>query len=273
MGWTEVGAGCYARRYDSFDVTVGAIVGADGVVVVDSLSSLAQGARLRDDVRKLSRRPIRAVVNTHWHFDHCFGNAEVAGRSADVWGHETLPGMLAEHGATVRDWLAEQGPDWAAAMATLVIVPPSRTLTQTATIHLGDRAVVLRHLGRGHTDGDVLVQVPDADVVYAGDLVEQSGPPSFGDDSFPLEWPTTLGRLAELLTFSTAVVPGHGEVVDRAFVARQQADIGVVAETLRELAAAGAGERDAQAADWPYPAEHLTQAIRRGLHHASLPPS
>lgn len=272
MGWTEVGAGCYARRYESFDVTVGAVVGADGVLVVDSRSSLAEGARLRDDVRELTRLPVRWVVNTHWHFDHCFGNAELASGTADVWGHETVPGMLAEHGDTVRTWLARQGPAWSAAMAALVVVPPNRTLARTATVDVGDRAVELLHLGRGHTDGDLVVHVADADVVYAGDLIEQSGPPAFGDDSFPLDWPTTLDRLTSQLTSSTAVVPGHGAVVDRGFVTRQRAELGVVADTIRELAAAGAGEVEALAASWPYPAEHLTHAIRRGLAHASGSP-
>lgn len=269
MGWSEVGPGCYARRYESFDVTIGAIVGADGVVVIDTRSSLTEGAELLEDVRRLSRLAVRWVVNTHWHFDHCFGNAEVAGRTADVWGHDTLPGMLAEHGGTARDWLAEQGPDWAAAMEALVVLPPSRTLARTATIDVGDRVVELHHLGRGHTDGDIVVRVADAEVLYAGDLVEQSGPPAFGDDSFPLDWPATLGRLSGLLSVGTAVVPGHGAVVDRAFVAQQQADLGVVADTIRQLAAADASEDDALAADWPYPADHLTHAIRRGLAQAS----
>lgn len=271
MGWMEVGPGCFARRYESFDVTVGAIVGAAGVAVVDTRSSRTQGAELGDHVRRLSRQPVRWVVNTHWHFDHCFGNAEFARDAAEVWGHETVPDMLAQNAGTVSEWLAHQSPEWADAMATLVVTPPNRTLTRTATIDLGDRGIELLHLGRGHTDGDVVVRVTGADVVYAGDLVEQSGPPAYGDDSFPLEWPGTLDRLAALLTSDTAVVPGHGAVVDRDFVTAQRTEIGQVADTIRRLAAAGAGPDDTAAADWPYPPEHLGEAVRRGLAQATSP--
>lgn len=268
MSWTEVGVGCFARRYASFDVTIGAVVGADGLLVVDTRAGPFEADELLADLRELSPLPVRWVVNTHWHFDHSFGNARF--EPAEVYGHETVPAMLASHAEIERARLAEQSEEWARQMAELVVVPPSRTFTSVATVPLGDRIVELVHGGRGHTDGDIAVRVPDADVVFLGDLVEQSGPPAYGLDSYPLDWPATLEVLSGLLTGSTAVVPGHGDVVDEAFVARQHAELRDVSELIRRLYAGGVDvERAVEdgGAEWPYPPDTLSEAVRRGYTH------
>ena len=97
----------------------------------------------------------------------------------------------------------------------------------------------LIHPGRGHTAGDLVVRVPDADVMLGGDLIEESDPPFIGDDSWPMEWPTTLDLVLSLMTDRTVVVPGHGQVVDRDFVQDQRAELGTIAETIRDLASRG----------------------------------
>ena len=111
------------------------------------------------------------------------------------------------------------------------VVLPDRTFSSAAVVDLGDRVLELVHPGRAHTSGDLVVRVADADVLVAGDLVEESGPPAYGPDSFPMEWPLALDVCLQLCTDRTVVVPGHGAPVDRAFVMDQRADIGVVAET------------------------------------------
>ncbi|MGH3490185.1 MAG: MBL fold metallo-hydrolase, partial [Actinopolymorphaceae bacterium] len=181
-GWTEVGPGCFARRYPSYDLTIGVVVGADGILVVDTRASLGEADELGADLRRLSPAPVRWVVDTHWHFDHCFGNARFT--EAVIYGHESVPAMLEARADDVRTELSARSAEWAQEMAALEVVPPGRTFASVAMIDLGDRVVELVHPGRGHTEGDVVVRVPDADVVYAGDLVEESGPPSYGDDSY-----------------------------------------------------------------------------------------
>ena len=88
---------------------------------------------------------------------------------------------------------------------------PTREIAVATAIDLGDRRVEIAHLGRGHTDGDLVVVVPDADVLFAGDLIESAGPPSFGPDSVPDEWPATVDAVIGLMTAATLAVPGHGE--------------------------------------------------------------
>ena len=139
-------------------------------------------------------------------------------------------------------------------------------------LDLGDRMVELIHPGRGHTAGDLVVRVPDADVLLAGDLVEESvvrqGVPGFGPDCYPLEWPLSLDIVLSLTTAASVVVPGHGAPVDREFVEEQRNSIGVVAETIRDLATRGVPLAEAlETGQWPYPREELTDAVRRGYEH------
>ncbi len=102
----------------------------------------------------------------------------------------------------------------------MTIKPPTVTFRDALDLHLGGRDIRLWHPGLGHTDSDIVVLVDD--VVVAGDLVEEGAPPSFGD-SFPRAWVETLGLLAG--TISGTVVPGHGDIVDKAFVLTQRDEI------------------------------------------------
>lgn len=266
LRWTEVGDRCYVRRYDSFDLSVGVVEGTEGLAVIDTRASLVEGRELRADVRRLSALPVRAVVNTHVHFDHVFGNAAFAG--VPVVAHESVPVSLPRH----REWVlaaiaadADGDPRYAA-MASTPVRGPDQTFSSVSTVHLGDRVLELVHPGRGHTDGDVVVRVVDADVVYAGDLLEETDHPSYGEDCWPLEWPATLELLEQLVGASTVLVPGHGAPVDREFLRDQRGDVATVAGQLRELAAQGMGVDDAlRAGTWPYPVEDLRLAVERGL--------
>jgi glyoxylase-like metal-dependent hydrolase (beta-lactamase superfamily II) len=259
MTWHEVAERCFQRRYSEFDVTVGVILGAAGAVVVDTRASVAQGARLRDDLRRFGvDRPV--IVNTHGHFDHCFGNAAFTGPR---WGHASLPGYLA---GTARAMLAREFPEWARAVRDDRLAPPDRLVTDTAELDLGDRRVELRYFGRGHTDGDLVVWVPDAGCAFTGDLVETSGPPAYGADAFPLEWPDTLAALVGALagTPDDVLVPGHGPPAGRGVATRQLEEITLVARRAREWHAAGLDPEAALAEPgWPYPAELLHDAVHR----------
>ncbi len=86
------------------------------------------------------------------------------------------------------------------------MLAPTHTVRTEAVLDVGGRQVVLRHPGRGHTDADLVVRVPDADLLVAGDLVEQAGPPAF-EDSYPLQWPDALAELARSISPATVVVP------------------------------------------------------------------
>ncbi len=263
--FVEVADRVYVLRYPVLDVNVGLVEGDGAALVVDTLSTPEQAAELAGAIRTVTRDPL-TIVNTHHHFDHCFGNATLTGDPAAVWAHRAAAAHLREEGERWRrqayEDYVDSEPELAAGLADVSVLAPGQAVHDEATLDVGGRRVVLRHLGRGHTDGDLVVLVPDADAVLAGDLVEESGPPDFGD-AYPLEWPETLAALAHLLGPASVVVPGHGAPVDRAFVLAQHAELTRLDWLIRDGDADGA-PAEAVAAHAPFgPATSLV-AVKRG---------
>ncbi|HUQ79138.1 MAG TPA: MBL fold metallo-hydrolase [Patescibacteria group bacterium] len=260
-GWIEVGDQVFVRRYAFFDQNIAVVLGEDGLLVVDTRMTHRQADEIVTDLRRLSRLPVRAVVNTHGHHDHAFGNHVF--RPAPIWGHLRCATMIASTGDRQRAEVAAALPDFAADLAAVVLDPPDRTLETSAIVPFdaGGRLVELRYLGRGHTDNDIVVLIPDAAVLLAGDLLENDATPSFGD-SFPIEWPATVERLVDLA--AGAVVPGHGSVGDRGFVVRQMIEFRTIAE-LALLVHGGALGLDAAVLRTPYPAADAREPLERAL--------
>ena len=274
-GFVEIADRVWVARFESFDVNVGVVGGERGLVVVDTRASEPEGRVALDLVRRLGAGEVVAVVNTHQHFDHTFGNVVFteAYDGLPVIAHDAAAEALATTGPALQQ-LARTDTETpgAADIAAARIVLPTETFSSARALDLGDRMVELVHPGRGHTAGDIVLRVPDADLVFAGDLVEESAKrnavPGFGDDCFPMEWPATLDLLISLLTPDSVVVPGHGLPVGKDFVDEQRSAIGVVAETIRDLASRGVPVGAAlAAAQWPYPPEDLATAVRRGYEH------
>lgn len=261
-GWAEVADGVFQRRYQPLDISVCVVRGGEGLVVVDTRSSPQQADEVRADLRELGDLPVVAVVNTHAHFDHTFGNQRFTG--LPIYGHRLVPAHLDAYEAPMlARWVAEREEpveEWAA----VEITPPTVLVGDAYRLEVGERTVELLHLGRGHTDNDLVLHVPDASAWLVGDLVEESGPPMYGSGCFPLEWPATCATLADGVDLSEVVVPGHGRPVDRAFVLAQQAQLAAVADLLDELHADGVpAERalEAGAGRWALPPEGLEPAV------------
>ena len=265
--FVEVADRIWVARYAWADANITAVGGDRGLVVVDTHASTAAGRQVVEDVRRVGAGEVVAVVNTHWHWDHSFGNAAFreAFPHVPIHAHEDAAAQLAADGERARQSFVDAG-DHADEMAATEIVVPDRTFSSAAVLDLGDRAVELVFPGRGHTSGDLVVRVPDADVVMAGDLVEESAKPWIGEDSYPLEWPLTLDIVLGLTTPRTVVVPGHGVPVDRDFVETQRHEIGLIGETIRHLASSGVPAGEAVAAgEWPWDApDSIANAVKRG---------
>lgn len=272
----EIADRVWVARHEWFDVNVTLVGGTDGLVLVDTHASDLAARGVVDEVRRLGVGAVTAVVNTHEHFDHTFGNAAILAAYAGVpiHAHEHAAAHTVSAGERVKDAYRTASPADPRADEVLatVIVAAEHTFSSAIVLELGDRQLELVHPGRGHTAGDLVVRIPDADVVLAGDLVEESttrqAVPGFGPDCFPLEWPLSLDVVLSLTTTESVVVPGHGAPVDRDFVEEQRNAIGVVAETARDLAGRGVRVDDAlAAAQWPYPPEELAHAVRRVYEH------
>lgn len=230
MAWLEVGDRVFTRHFEFLDQQIGVVLGGKDVLVVDTRSTPAQAREVTSELLELTPNPISIVVDTHWHWDHAFGNS--AFRPASIWGHLRTAERLRSGGEASRAELIEELPDLAEDFRSVVIDPPDHTFTDRATVMVGDRTVELAFHGRAHTDADITVFVPDAKVLFAGDLLENGSPPSFGD-SYPIEWPDAVERLLPLAT--GAVVPGHGAVGDHAFVVAQLAAFRGLVELARNV--------------------------------------
>lgn len=236
--WREVGPGVLVRRHRVLDLNVTLVLGDDRALLVDTHAHAGYARELVAAVREISTLPW-VVALTHAHFDHCFGNATVieAQPDAEIWAHSGCLDALARDGELQREiaagWFLEAGLEGdAQAVRQVVVTPPTHTFATDVQLDLGGRVVTLAHPGRGHTDHDVVVQVPDGGVSIVGDLVEQGAPPSF-EDAYPLDWPVTLSGLLPQL--QGVVVPGHGDVVDPGYAADQRDDLAAVAEAARAL--------------------------------------
>ncbi len=277
-GFAEVADRVWVATLEWCSVNVTVIAGSLGAIIVDTGASGDVGARVADDVRRLGVGDVLAVVDTHWHFDHSFGNDALlaAWPQARLIAHETAAAELAEWGEPWRRRAADDPAEpHAAELDATILRVPGETFSAVTVLDLGDRQVEVLHPGAGHTGGDAVLRVGDVDTVVVGDLVEAtpdggSATPAFGPDSHPLAWPSALDVVLDLLTPATVVVPGHGGIVDRDLVEQQRNEIGLVAQGIRDAAAAGVPVEEALAhGEWPYPTQALAEAVRRG--YAALP--
>ncbi|MER7457458.1 MBL fold metallo-hydrolase [Micromonospora sp. NPDC126480] len=246
-------------------VNVTLVVGDGEALLVDTLSTAGQAAELAEAARAVTAHPW-TVVNTHHHFDHCFGNATLAGDPPrPVYAHELAAAAMRDPDRLRREAyeeVREELPALAAELARTELLAPTHTVHTEEVLDVGGRRVVLRHPGRGHTAGDLVVHVPDVDVLVVGDLVEQSGPPAF-EESYPLLWPEAVAELLRMTTPATVVVPGHGDVVDADFVRAQHAQLSDLAWLIRAGHTGGAPP-ERVAAEAPFGARPALVAARRG---------
>ncbi|BDH10198.1 MBL fold metallo-hydrolase [Streptomyces hygroscopicus] len=224
-GWERLGDGVARRRMPGWDETIGVIAGTTGVMIVDTGATLRDGADLRRAIRGVLGREVTHIALTHPHFDHVLGTAAFAG--VEVFGAAGLSELLRRGKDELRHDAMRHGVERdAAAEAADLLVAPHHHVHGQLTVELGDRQVLLANVGPGHTAHDLAVLVPgrggDPEIVFCGDLVEESGEPQAGHDALPQQWPGALDRLLALGGEDARYVPGHGAVVDARFVRAQR---------------------------------------------------
>jgi cyclase len=232
------------------DGNVLVIINADDVVVVDSNYTPASAEASIAALRKLTTKPVRYLVNTHRHVDHTAGNQvyqrefpgiEIVGHPAmledlTAKGEETVRGWI--HGSTDLDgqlqtWLKD-GKNLAgeplsdaerrsyesdlrlarhmvANGPAIQVTAPTLLIDDRLVLHRGARQIEIRHLGKSHTRGDLVVYLPAEGIVATGDLVVAPVPLVGSDQSYVGEWAETLNRLLAL--GATTYLPGHGPVL------------------------------------------------------------
>ncbi len=205
MTFDAVGPDLYAFTAEG-DPNSGVIVGDDAVMVVDAQATPVMARQVIDRVAKITAKPIKYLLLTHYHAVRVLGASAYSG--AEILASAATRALIVERGK--EDMASEIGRFprlFRAAESIPGLTFPSITFPDQMSVWLGRREVRIMHIGRGHTAGDVIAFVPDAGVVFAGDLVEYRSACYCGDAHFT-DWPATLDRLAEFS--AKALVPGRG---------------------------------------------------------------
>ena len=222
--WESLSSRVWRCRLPFLDVTVGVVGGRTGVLLIDCGTTLDEAAGIAADVEELAGRAVTDVVLTHHHFDHILGSAGFPDARLHAAG--SVATALTTGSSILRGEALEYGADEAGVDAAISRLRVPDDVTAHGRIDLGDRVVAIEHLGRGHTDHDLVVVVPAAEqgdrtVVFCGDLIEESADPAIDSHSDPAAWPATLKKLVDLGGGDARYVPGQGAVVDAEFVRRQ----------------------------------------------------
>jgi len=226
----QIGAGVHVWIGAGGDSNAGAIETPHGLIVIDAQQSRELGEKFRDALKFSFKGPFRTIVNTHYHLDHVAGNVAFAG--APIVAHEkTLRALERETGAfsgevTVNDAMskvrmffgsnfAELVPESARTWffdrvngaAPMIVLPPSEIFADRMEVRLPGDTLSMEYWGPAHCDGDLVICLKNAGVVFLGDLFFHGRFPWFGDCDLS-GWIAALDRVLKMDV--KTVVPGHG---------------------------------------------------------------
>ncbi len=207
--FAEIGPGLYAFTAEG-DPNTGIVVGDDGVLIVDAQATPAMAQAVIKRVRSVTDKPITHVLLSHYHAVRVLG-ASAYREAKTILASDATRALIVERGAQDMDSEIGRFPRLFRGRETIPgLTWPSVTFSGEISIWLGKREVRIKHLGRGHTAGDTIAFVPDANVMFSGDLVEYKSACYCGDAHLK-DWPETLTRLAGY--DPVALVPGRGDAL------------------------------------------------------------
>ncbi len=245
VSFDQLGPGLYAYTAEG-DPNSGMIVGDDAVMVIDAQPTPAMAGDLIARVAKVTDKPIQYVLLTHYHAVRTLG--AVAFKGAEILASDATRALIAERGKEDMESEIGRFPRLFQAAETIAgLTWPTSTFPDEVSVWLGRREVRIMHIGRGHTAGDVIAVVPDAGVVFAGDLVAYKSACYCGDAHFT-DWPQTLDNLAEFQ--ANALVPGRGAALTTPDMVKEgialTADfIATLYESVKDSVAKGRSLKDA----------------------------
>ena len=210
----EIGPGVYAAidgPEHKAGSNAGFVVGDDGVLVVDAFFTVDAAKALVGEIRRITPKPIRYVVNTHYHADHTGGDQVLRDAGAIIIAHKNVRGWVRVNNVNLfGDRITP------ALKARIEALPlPDLTTDKNITVWLGSRQVVVSTV-LGHTGGDLTVSIPDAKVLFTGDMLWRRIPPNLIDGSVS-EWLATDAEFERMA--GTTFVPGHGDIANAKDVA------------------------------------------------------
>ena len=267
----KIGDGLYATIADRSKglqarCNGGFLIGREAAILVEGFQTTTGAAFQLEALRTVTQLPVRAAINTHWHFDHTLGNSVYGGAGIPIWAHadaasritavypkwqaEDLATFLAPWEKRVSEAKTDSQREHAKSdiegltgmfkpVSEAVLALPNHPLEpgkMPMKIDLGGLTVIIKTY-IGHTDTDLIFRVPEQNVVYTGDLLT-GGQYPVNINGYPTQWRATLAKFA---TFdrSTLFVPGHGQIFGQEGVAEMRACFDDIAEQAEKSYKAG----------------------------------
>jgi cyclase len=235
----DIDLGHGVHMLESFGGNIGVLAGDDGVLLID-----AEWPQLHDKVEKavakISRLPIRYIVNTHWHWDHAGGDGNFARTGALIFSSEETREHIID---TQRKSHSAAGEPYASDSAAIPVV----SISSRIGLHLAGQSIEIIHVPPAHTDGDLIVRFVEADVIQTGDtffhgFYPDIDQPHGGTIDGMIKLYDTLYAMCGP---STKIIPGHGPVANREDIREYQ---GMLKEVRRRVANAMAAGKSEEAA-------------------------
>ncbi len=218
---------------NSFGANAGMVIGDKGILVVDTLGSAKEARKFIEDIKRISDKPIRYVVNTHSHFDHTFGNSEFAAIHAVIFAQTSCPINMNKTLPLVIKNAKNYGITDEEAKA-VKITYPDVTSPEMMRIDLGNVRVDILFMAPSHTDDSVMVFIPRDRVLFSGDVLFTDYYPYMGDGDI-IGWVKTLDFIKSVPV--DKIIPGHGPVSSKKDVAEMKDYLLTFDQKAKELCA------------------------------------
>ena len=218
---------------NSEGANAGIIIGRDGIVVIDTLISAKEARRFIRDIRAISKKPVKYVVNTHYHLDHTFGNSEFSKLGAVIISHINDSNNLKAQGEIALKNAKNYGLSKEDMKGTKIAYP-ALSFNDRLEIALSDQRIELIYTGHSHTDGSIMVYLPDKKILFAGDILFTDYHPFIGDGSTE-EWGKALDHIMTMDV--EKIIPGHGPLSNKKDIQDMKAYLIAFDRKAKELAA------------------------------------
>ena len=200
-----------ATEYEGFISNAGFVVTSEGVVVFDALGTPSLAKAMLGEIRKVTNKPIKLVIVSHYHADHIYGLQVFKEQGAQIWApkgtwdyldSETAPTLLESRRTSLYPWVNSE----------TYLVEPDRIIDQDTEFSLGEHQFLLTYFGKVHSEGDMSLLSLNDQTLYSGDIIFEGRIPFVGDADI-IKWSKTLDRVRNIEM--EYFVPGHGMASDQ----------------------------------------------------------
>lgn len=248
-GVIEIGDKVFGIVHENGSTNSGFLVGDEGVIVIEALETRRLAEMVKSEVRKVTEKPIRSVICTHFHGDHSLGNQHYM--PAHVIGHSQCREEMIDRWDYSVDRFAsrydEKDPEQASEHRNATCTPPDIIFeNDRLTMFLGDKRIELYYFGKAHTAGDIVVYLPQDKVLYSGDVITEGKGVPYTADGFPANWAKVIAAIEELDI--DLIVPGHGRLGDKSMAVIERELLAYIAITVRGQFDSGVSPEEASSA-------------------------